>query len=231
MWKRCSVALLTLFSASAWSQAGLTERESRWLAAVTPVVKFAREQLLPVDVMVQPQNAPGEAPLAMVFLNGRCKLVMSLRGNPSADAAISSIPPASFEAVAEAIGAHEVAHCWRHAQGVRRALPAGFIDNRSIALGERPFAQRAHSIDESRQEEGFADLVALAWTKARHPEHYASVHEWFVKTREYQPMPGGHHDTRAWVDLARDPRVFTPHGTPFEQVVGAWQQGMADEAD
>jgi len=37
---------------------------------------------LPLDIVVQPQPTPGKAPLALAFVDGRCKLVLSMRENP-----------------------------------------------------------------------------------------------------------------------------------------------------
>jgi len=82
---------------------------------------------------------------------------------------------------------------------------------------------------ETRREEGFADLVGLAWTLAQHPQQYAQVHAWFEKVRDDQPVPGSHHDTRAWVRLARDRSIFEAGATPFEQVLGVWQRGLLSD--
>jgi hypothetical protein len=229
MWKRRLFALVTCVSISTGAQASLTENEELWLAAAGPVVTYARSQLLPVDIIVQPQDTPGQAPLAMGFMNGRCKLVMSMRGNPSADATMDSIPPELFKAVAEAIAAHEVAHCWRHARGSWHTLPAGFVDMTPSRFEDKQFAQKVQSMRETRREEGYADLVGLAWTLKHHPDLYTRVHAWFAKTREYQPVPGSHHDTRNWIRLAKDPNTFAARGTPFEQVVGTWERGLTDE--
>ncbi len=54
---------------------GLTEPEVRWLQAVWPVLLFARDAGLPVDVVVQPQPAPELPPLALAWVGGRCKFV------------------------------------------------------------------------------------------------------------------------------------------------------------
>lgn len=229
MWKRRLITLVACASAQVGAHAALTESEELWLAAVGPVVNYARAQLLPVDIIVQPQDTPGQAPLAMGYMNGRCKLVMSMRGNPSADATMESIPADLFKPVAEAIAAHEVAHCWRHAHGAWHTLPAGFVDTTATRFEDKAFAQRVQTMRETRREEGYADLVGLAWTLQHHPDLYAQVHAWFVKTREYQPVPGSHHDTRNWIRLATDPNTFPPRGTPFEQVIGTWEKGLTDE--
>jgi hypothetical protein len=60
----------------------LTAIERTWLEAAAPVLSYARAQRLPLDIIVQPQPTPGETPLGMAFVDGRCKLVLSMRGNP-----------------------------------------------------------------------------------------------------------------------------------------------------
>ena len=76
------LALLPAALAQAAHAADLTPLEMRWLQGVAPVVTQARTALvLPLDVVVQPQDAPGAPPLALAFIDGRCKLVLSMRGN------------------------------------------------------------------------------------------------------------------------------------------------------
>ena len=35
----------------------------------------------------------------------------------------------------------------------------------------------------ARREEGYGDLVGLAWTAERHPQHYDRLHAWLVAER------------------------------------------------
>jgi hypothetical protein len=204
--------------------ADLTTIETRWLQAGLPVLAHARSRALPVDVVVQPQPTPGHAPLAMDFVEGRCKLVLSMRGNPDAEAPLAHAPPELHAVAIEAITAHEVAHCWRHVRGRWNVLPAGFAETASN--GDAWRAMRA-----TRREEGYADLAALAWVLGRHPDRYAQVHDWLERVRDDQPVPGSHHDTRAWIRLARNPQAFPPDADPFEQAQALWPQGLdADEA-
>ena len=58
----------------------------------------------------------------------------------------------------------------------------------------------------SRREEGYGDLVGLAWTAERHPQHYARLHAWLLAERSRDLVPGSPHDTLAWVRLAARPR-------------------------
>ena len=122
-------SLLSLFLAvPAMAHAQLTDLESRWLQAGQPVIAFAREQGLPIDIIVQPQDAPGAVPLALGYEGGRCKLVLSLRGNAHADSVLQGVPAARQGLMMEAMTAHEIGHCQRYAQGDWHALPRGFVE-------------------------------------------------------------------------------------------------------
>lgn len=210
------------------SAADLTELEWRWLRAGWPALAYAQQQQLPVDVVVLPAAKPGDAPLAMGWQDGRCKLVLAMRGNPSAQATLDAIPQPLSGAAVEAMMAHEMAHCWRRVNGAWHLLPAGSGGSGADHVhGDARIAAWQTEMRNTRREEGFADLVGLAWTKLRHPHLYAEVHAWFAQQREDQPIEGAHHDTRAWLRLAADPAAFTDGGTPFEQVEGLWKTGIA----
>ena len=216
------LAALGLAAAPSWA---LTETETRWLSAATPVLAYAEQARLPLDVVVQPQNAPGKAPLAMAFVDGRCKLVLSMRGNPQAEAALASVAAPLQPTVIEAMAAHELAHCWRHLQGAWHALPAGFSEVAGEAQSDAQQARLEREMRETRREEGFADLVGLTWTLRRHPAQYAQVQAWLEKTRGDEPAYT-YHDTRAWVRLARDASALPAAADPFEQARVLWEQGL-----
>ena len=79
---------------------------------------------------------------------------------------------------------------------------------------------------ETRREEGFSDLVALAWTQQRHPGQYGHVYGWMRKVRDDQPASHGSHDTRAWLQLAPHGGVFAAGAGPFEQATALWSKGL-----
>ena len=168
-----------------------------------------------------PRAKKGDVPLAMGFDNGRCKLVLAMRGNPDAESTLDALDPALLPAVVETMFAHELGHCWRYAHGVWHAWPAGFHDPADKHGGEEVRTMR-----DTRREEAFADLVGLAWTLSHHAAQYEQVHGWLAEYRAEQPVPGAHHDTRLWVCLARDPRAFGHADTPFEQADALWREGM-----
>lgn len=227
------IALLALaWTAGMARAADLTDTEMRWLKAGWPVVSFAKEHQLPLDIVVQPQAKPGDAPIAMGFVDDRCKLVLSMRGNPDADTTLSQIPPDLLGPVVEAMVAHELGHCWRYVHGAWHTVPAGFVDriDETAPIADREVSKLRHEMRETRREEGFADLVGLAWTLERHPARYRQVHAWLTQVRDDQPVPGAHHDTRAWLRLARDPAAFpraSADADPFGRVWAMWQQGLA----
>jgi hypothetical protein len=184
--------------------ADLTPLEQRWLRNAWPLVAQAQAQGLPLDIVVQPQPAPGLSPLALAFVDGRCKLVLSMRGNAEAQAQVDRIERALGsdgelpEAALALIAAHEIfGHCTRHLAGQWRAMPPGSSDPAPEALDA---AQQAAytAMRATRREEGYADLAALAWARAERPALYTRLHAWLLAERAGE-APGTHHDTVAWI--------------------------------
>lgn len=225
-WWRVGVAAGALFIGQATGAVDLTATEISWLEAAVPVLGFAREQRLPLDIIVQPQPTPGQTPLGMAYIDGRCKLVLSMRGNPEAQATLDRIPTHLVGPVVEAIAAHELGHCWRHVSRSWGTLPAGL---QPAPLGGSLTPAQITLLSEmwrTRREEAYADLVGLAWTLRRHPGLYAEVHDWYVRLRAEQPVDTGPHDTRLWVRLAGDPTRFPPAASIFEQAEPLWTAGL-----
>ncbi|MGK5079576.1 hypothetical protein [Janthinobacterium sp. HLX7-2] len=215
--------LIVLSPVPAVVAANLTDLETRWLQAGQPVIVFARAQGLPIDIIVQPQDAPGAAPLALGFEAGRCKLVLSLRGNAQAESALRGVPTARQGAMIEAMTAHEIGHCQRYAQGDWHALPRGFVETQG---SQRQLAQE---VRETRREEGYADLVALAWMHARHPEQFPAVLAWMRGVRASGEAAGGTHATQAWLALADGESAFDASASPFAQAQVLWQKGLGGD--
>lgn len=229
MLKQILIAALYLVASGASAGASLTELELRWLRAAAPVLAYSQQLKLPIDITVQPKARPGDVPLAMGFDGGRCKLVLSMRGNPQAETILEKVPEAERALLIEAMTAHEVGHCWRYAQGAWHALPAGFVEVGEQHAANAQLLADAKAMRETRREEGFADLVALAWTQRHHPEQYERVHAWFSAVRADQPVAHGAHDTRAWIRLASDAGVFGDGATPFEAAGPAWTEGLLSD--
>jgi len=198
------------------SGADLTAQEVRWLKAAGPVLAYSQQLNLPLDITVQPQARPNDVALAMGFANGRCKLVLSLRGSPDAVNVLAGVPAARQDLLIETMAAHELGHCWRYVHHAWHALPAGFI-----AVNGAGAASGA-----ARREEAYADLVALAWTRWRHPGAYAQVHRWMGGLRTSVALSGNSHDTRTWLRLAGDPRRFGVVTEPFSDVSMLWREGV-----
>ncbi|STR26167.1 Uncharacterised protein [Janthinobacterium lividum] len=219
------------FALPAVAAAQLTDLETRWLQAGQPVIAFARAQGLPIDIIVQPQDAPGAVPLALGYEAGRCKLVLSLRGNAQADSVLQGVPATRHGLMMEAMMAHEIGHCQRYAQGDWHALPRGFVEPRSRQRGKlTPLAQE---LRETRREEGYADLVALAWMHGRHPEQYRHVLAWMRGVRAGGEVAGGgaggSHATQAWLALADGAGVFDGPASIFEQAQVLWRKGLSGD--
>lgn len=223
-----AIAATLLVHRPAHGTADLTTVERIWLEAAVPVLAFARNQALPLDIIVQPQPTPGETPIGMAFIDGRCKLVLSMRGNPRAQATLDSIEPGLIGPVVEAITAHELGHCWRHLQRRWGSLPGKLVDSSALHRVSAEHADVLREMWRTRREEGFADLVGLAWTLRHHPARYAAVHAWHVRLRAEQELETGPHDTRVWIRLAADPTRFRVAASIFEQVEPLWIAGLLD---
>jgi hypothetical protein len=223
---RTPILLASLLLMSTAGAAELTPQETRWLTAASPVLAYSRQLKLPIDIIVQPEAKPGDVPLAMGFDGGRCKLVLSLRGNTDAEAVLSAAPDELKPQMIEAMAAHEVAHCWRHAQGAWHALPAGFVETGDEVAPSAELLEASKAMRETRREEGYADLAALAWTRHRHPADYGRVYAWLEALRHDQPVARAGHDTRAWVRLAKDGARFGAADSPFEDAAPLWREGL-----
>lgn len=205
--------------------AQLTELETRWLTAGLPALSYARQELgLPLDITVQPQAGPNDVPLALGFEDGRCKLVLSLRGNPAAESVLDGVPQAQRAILIEAMTAHELGHCWRYVHHQWHELPAGFVEVGQQRAASADLLEQARVQRATQREEGYADLLALAWTARRHPAQYAQVYHWMRQVR--QPAAGGSHDTTAWLQMAADRAVFSSSSPLFEQVSMLWSKGL-----
>ena len=225
MIKRILTSLLILWSGLA-SAGALTAMETRWLTAGSAVLTYAKKELkLPIDIIVQPTGKPTDVPLALGFQDGRCKLVLTMRNGGNPEEILASVPEAQRPLMIEAMVAHEIGHCWRYSQGVWHELPAGFEENADEAGHDHA---RWLELEETRREEGFADLAALAWVQQRHPEQYGAVADWMRKVRA--PLSAsagaGSHSTMAWLQLAPTGAVFDAGLPWFEQAGGVWRQGL-----
>ena len=185
--------------------AELTALEQRWLRGVAPVVEQALADGVALDVVVQPQPAAGLPPLAMAFVGGRCKLVLSLRGNPQGQQTLDRIAAAvgegdaALDAALGLMAAHEVqGHCRRHRLGQWHQRPVGGAEAVPEGL---PEAQHEAFLQmrATRREEGYADLAALQWAAQRQPALYARLEAWLIAERLQGRIEGGHHDTLAWI--------------------------------
>ena len=226
-WRAGLAAALACAGASGMA-AELSATELVWLRAAAPVLAYARAQQLPLHVVVQPQDTPGQTPIGLAFIEGRCVLVLSMRGNPEAQATLDRMPAGLQGPVIEAITAHELGHCWRHLRQTWGTLPSGLVELSGFNQVTAEQEVLLKDMWRTRREEGFADLVGLAWTLQQHPAHYAAVHAWHVRERAQQPVDTGPHDTRVWIRLARDVAGFTPAASIFERVGALWQAGLVE---
>jgi len=225
MWKSVIVGMFAASAATVCVAADLTEIETRWLHGAWPVVTFAKAADLPLDIVVQPQPAPGKAPLASAFVDGRCKLVLSMRGNPEAQATLERIEPELVDATLELMAAHELGHCRRHLDGAWVGVPAGFAPSEPAGL-DPSLRETYRAMQAQRREEGYADLVGLAWAREHHPQQYARLHAWLLAERTRERVEGSQHDTLAWVRLAGDASAMPAGRSIFHAAQPLWEQGL-----
>jgi hypothetical protein len=205
---------------------GVTEVEARWLQGVWPVLVWSREEGLPLDVVVQPQPMPDAPPLAMAFVGGRCKLVLSMRGNAEVESTLKRIEPDLLDVTLELMAAHELGHCRRWINGTWHGVPAGFVARVPATLN--PAQREAWAeMQAVRREEGYADLVGLAWVQRQHPQHYARVHAWLWAERSNTALAGSHHDTRLWARLVQQGQKLGA-GAMFQTADALWRAGLTE---
>jgi hypothetical protein len=220
-------ATLALLFALPCTASDLTTEERRWLKGAAPVLSFARSAGLPLDVVVQPWPAPAAAPLSLAFVGGRCKLVLSMRGNPEVAASLARIEPDLLDATLELMAAHELGHCQRYVDGHWRDLPAGFTP-RPPTMPDPVLRVEFEQMRAARREEGYADLVGLAWVHQRHPALFPRLHAWLMAERSNGRVPGSHHDTLAWARLAQG-GIARDKTSIFDAAAALWTAGLAAE--
>ena len=228
----CTALLLAAVPATQPRAADLTAIEQRWLQATWPVVVFAKAERLPLDIVVQPQPTPGASPMAMGYDGGRCKLVLSMRGNPAVATMMASIEAPMQDAALALMAAHELGHCRRHVEGAWHGLPAlqrrQSLDPAAPGAAPPPGAGSDAEDEAARREEAYGDLVGLAWIQQHRPQHYARLYAWLLAERADTSQFARSHDTGAWLRLAAQgaklagPSVFTAAAT-------LWAQGLRAE--
>jgi hypothetical protein len=224
MWKSVIVGTCAAWAATICVAADLTETETRWVHGIWPVVAFAKTAELPLDIVVQPQPTPGKAPLALAFVEGRCKLVLSMRDNPEAKATLARTEPELLDATLELMAAHELGHCHRYLDGAWMGVPAGFAPSEPSGL-DASLREAYRAMQAQRREEAYADLVGLAWARQKHPQQYARLHAWLQAERSHERIEGSQHDTLAWIRLAAaagEPR----NASIFDAAQVLWEEGL-----
>ena len=216
-----------LLGASIASAADLTPVEQRWIKAALPAIEYARARGLPLDLVVQPDVGPGGVPLAMGFSSGRCKMVFSLRGRPEAENILEGAADPGL--LIQAMAAHEIAHCQRHASGAWSRLPSDLEEDVQERSQDPQLLALSKTMREARREEGYADLAALAWIQRERPQDYREVHAWMAAARAHPAVPRSSHDTRVWVALAQDPAALGDVCDPFESAAKLWRFGLLND--
>lgn len=77
----------------------------------------------------------------------------------------------------------------------------------------------------ARREEGYGDLVGMAWTRQHHPQKYARLYAWLVAERSADLVHGSPHDTLAWLRLAKA-NAALDHPSIFAGAAILWVLGL-----
>jgi hypothetical protein len=180
---------------AAGAHAAQPASEAQWIAAANAAVEFGRAQGLPIDLEVETgPGLSGHTPIGIWSSNGRCTLIVSARGNPTAERVSAMIAPEQLDLFLAGAAMHEVGHCHRRLQGYpanAKLLP--------IVAWITPL--RAWITQRIQTEEVYADMFEVAWLARYHPEHFASVMSEIVKVRTHFREPK--HDTLPWLEIAR----------------------------
>ncbi|HEX2011006.1 MAG TPA: hypothetical protein VJN44_08725, partial [Roseateles sp.] len=165
---------------------------------------------------------------------GRCKLVLTMRGNPEAETTLERVAPELRDGALELMAAHELGHCRRYLDGAWHGLPAGFTPAAEPEGLSPELRQAYRHMRSTRREEAYGDLVGLAWVEQQRPQQYRQLHAWLLAERERELLPGSHHDTLAWLRLAAEPAALRggmAGSTIFTAAQPLWQAGLRASED
>ena len=168
--------------------------EAQWIAAANGAVEFGRAQGLPIELEVEAgPGLSGHTPIGIWSANGRCTLIVSARGNPTAARLSAMIAPEQLDLFLAGAAMHEVGHCHRRLLGYphnEKLLP--------IVAWITPL--RSWFTQRTQTEEVYADMFEVAWLARYHPEQFSSVMNEIVKVRTRFLEPK--HDTLPWLEIA-----------------------------
>jgi hypothetical protein len=192
------LAALLLAAAGPACAAGASE--AQWIAAAEKAVAFGQAQGLPISLHVEKGNdLPGHTPIGIWNENGRCTLVVSAHGNPTAVRVTEMVAPDVLDLFLEGAAIHEVGHCYRRLNG----YPAN----------ERLLPVVAWIARRIRTEEVFADMTEVAWLARYHPARFDAVMDEILKVRTRFREPK--HDTLAWLEIAKSKGPIDGPGDVF----------------
>lgn len=168
--------------------------EAQWVAAAERAIAFARGRGMPIELEVREgATLSGRTPVGLLSAHGGCTLLVSARGNPTADKVSSMIAPELLDVFLESAAIHEVGHCHRrlhgypHSEELRPAVAW-------IGPVKSWFTRRILT------EEAYADMTSVAWMARYHGERFAPLVKELLKVRTRFREPK--HDTLPWLEIA-----------------------------
>lgn len=205
-WTGAAALALAVGAAHAAGTASVSEE--RWIEAARTAVAFGQQQGLPITLRVEEgDDLPGHTPVGIQSEHGQCFLVVSVRGNPTAERLASLVEPELVDLFLAGAAMHEVGHCYRRLQG--------YPHNEKLL----PFAEKIGFVRDwfnrrVRTEEAFADMTESVWLARYHPDRYDAMMRAIQEIRESFLEPK--HDTLAWLAHARAQGVRDGGGNIFE---------------
>jgi hypothetical protein len=188
------LGIALLLAGRAHAQA-MPASEAQWIVAAEQALAFGKAHGLAIDLQVeQGAQLSGHTPIGVWNQAGRCTLVVSARGNPTADRLSAMIAPELQDLFLAGAAIHEVGHCYRRLNG-------HFANRKPHPLVAWIAPVRAWFTQRILVEEAFADMTEVAWLARYHPERYDALLAEIQKVRMHFREPK--HDTLPWLEIAR----------------------------
>lgn len=156
------LSILSPFEAT--HAAGLTQEESEYIEAFTPIAEKAQQQGIAIRVAIVGDASRKLSRIFMTFKDGKCVLGLNLRSNASFDPLNVEMLGVDRAQMLNAVLAHEMGHCF--------AMTAGAVTQLLVT-------QDTHA-DEVR-----ADLFALAWVAVYTPQDFLPTMRYLKTLRGY----------------------------------------------
>lgn len=167
-------AIFAMFMSSV-AFAQVTPEEQEWIQALSPILAEARQANIKAAIVIKSDGQPGDSPAALAYrpATKQCVFILAVRGNPLSATVQNYLPGTHGNQVSMlAIAAHEYAHCLQFATKLNLVADTSGV-NGTATLESTSTAE----------DEGFADVYALAWFAQNRPEDFELAYRFFKTLR------------------------------------------------